>query len=120
MSSPSPLRGAARLVTPLLAAATLALLAPATAGAARRAPGPLAAVGSTNFYADVIAQVGGPRVLVTGIISNPNADPHSYESSTSDAAAVADARLVVQNGAGYDDFMGRLEHASPSSRRTVI
>jgi zinc/manganese transport system substrate-binding protein len=77
-------------------------------------------VASTNVYADVIAQLGGSQVRVTGILSNPNTDPHTYESSTTDAAAVAKATLVVQNGIGYDDFMSKLEAASPNARRVVI
>jgi zinc/manganese transport system substrate-binding protein len=77
-------------------------------------------VASTNVYADVIAQLGGSHVRVTGMLSNPNTDPHSYESSTTDAAAVAQATLVVQNGIGYDAFMNNLEAASPNARRVVI
>ncbi len=77
-------------------------------------------VASTNVYADVVAQLGGSHVKVIGLLSDPNADPHSYESSTKDAAAVAKATLVVQNGIGYDDFMGNLEGASPNAKRVTI
>jgi zinc/manganese transport system substrate-binding protein len=80
----------------------------------------LRVVGAENFYADVIAQIGGPYVKVVSVLSNPNTDPHSYESSTVDASAVAAADLVVQNGVGYDDFMQKLEAASPSDKRKVI
>ncbi len=80
----------------------------------------LHAVGSTNFYADIISQIGGRYVSVVGIISNPATDPHSYESSTRDAAAIATADLVVQNGLGYDSFMAKLEAASPRQARAVI
>lgn len=78
------------------------------------------AVGAENFYTDVIKQIGGSHVAVLGIINNPSADPHSYESSTRDAAAVAGAALVVQNGLGYDAFMNSLEDASPNAGRVVI
>lgn len=77
-------------------------------------------VASTNVYADIISQLGGGHVQVTGILSNPNTDPHTYESSTADAGAVARATLVVQNGIGYDDFMSKLEGASPNPKRVVI
>jgi zinc/manganese transport system substrate-binding protein len=53
-------------------------------------------------------------------MSDPNVDPHTYEASTQDAALVAGASLIVENGLGYDDFMDKLEAASPSSSRTVI
>jgi zinc/manganese transport system substrate-binding protein len=53
-------------------------------------------------------------------MSNPNTDPHSFEASPSVAATVAEAKLVVQNGVGYDDFMTRIESASPDASREVI
>jgi zinc/manganese transport system substrate-binding protein len=83
-------------------------------------PGQIAAVGAENEYADVISQVGGRYVSVTAVESNPNTDPHSFEASPRVAQAVSSARLVVQNGLGYDTFMNRIESASPSSSRKVI
>ncbi|HYZ16611.1 MAG TPA: zinc ABC transporter substrate-binding protein [Candidatus Acidoferrum sp.] len=84
------------------------------------APAPIHAIGAENFYANVISQIGGRYVAVTAILSNPNTDPHSYESSTADASAIASADLVVQNGIGYDGFMNKMEAASPRAGRTVI
>ncbi len=78
------------------------------------------AVGAENEYADVIKQIGGQYVSVTGMMSNPSTDPHTYEASTKDAVLVGNATIVVQNGLGYDDFMNKLESASPNSNRTVI
>ena len=83
-------------------------------------PGVVAAVGAESQYANVIAQVGGRYVAVTSVIANPATDPHAYEASTSVARAVAGARLVVQNGLGYDAFMSQLESASASSSRRVL
>ncbi|MDB5056862.1 MAG: periplasmic solute binding protein [Chloroflexi bacterium] len=113
--------GSARVGIRLLAAA---ILLGATLNAAPRpasAAGTIInAVASTNVYADVISQLGGSHVRVIGILSNPNTDPHTYESSTVDAGAVARAALLVKNGIGYDNFMGKLEAASPSAKRVVI
>lgn len=53
-------------------------------------------------------------------MTDPNADPHEYESSTQDARAFADARLVILNGAGYDDWGQKLLDANPASGRTVV
>lgn len=78
------------------------------------------AVGAENFYANVIQQIGDHHVSTSGIISNPATDPHTYESSTADATAIARAGLVVQNGLGYDAFMQKLEDASPNKARVVI
>src|SRR6267142_632326 len=77
-------------------------------------------VASTNVYGDITAQIGGARVGVTSVLSDPNADPHLFEPGTQNGLAVAQAQVVIQNGAGYDDFMGRLESASPSSSRIVV
>jgi zinc/manganese transport system substrate-binding protein len=77
-------------------------------------------VASTNVYGDITAQIGGAHVGVTSVLSDPNADPHLFEPGTKNGLAVAQAKVVIQNGAGYDDFMGRLESASPSSSRIVV
>lgn len=90
------------------------------AGTAGPAGGVVAAVGAENQYADVIAQIGGSQVHVTAVMSNPNTDPHTFEVSPEVAQQLAGARLVVQNGLGYDPFMTTIERASPSSDRMVI
>ena len=77
-------------------------------------------VASTNVYGDIAAQIGGSHVHVTSLLDNPNADPHLFEPGTQNGLAVAEARLAIQNGAGYDDFMGKLEAASPSKSRIVV
>ena len=89
------------------------------AGAATNG-GRIVAVGAENEYANVIGQIGGSYVTVTAVMSNPNTDPHSFESSPKVAAAVAGAQLVVQNGLGYDDFMDKIEQAAPDAQRKVI
>jgi zinc/manganese transport system substrate-binding protein len=97
------------------------LLAGCGAGAGTGAAhGRILAVGAENQYADVISQIGGRYVSVTAIESNPNIDPHAFEASPSIAQTVSAARLVVQNGLGYDAFMNKIESASPASSRKVI
>jgi len=83
-------------------------------------PVPMKAVAAENFYGDIIQQIGGNRVSVTSILSDPNVDPHEYESNVADAKAIADARLVVENGGGYDDWMDKLLSASANGDRTVL
>ncbi len=89
------------------------------AGVSARA-GQIAAIGAENEYANVISQIGGRYVAVNAIESNPNTDPHTFEASPSVAQEVGAARLVVQNGVGYDTYMNRIEAATPSSSRAVI
>ncbi len=73
-----------------------------------------------NLYGDVLHQLGGRKLRIYAFLSNPNADPHQYESNASTARAVADSRLVIENGLGYDAFMDKLLKASPSSHRILI
>ncbi len=85
-----------------------------------KSDGVISAVGAESQYANVIAQIGGRYVRATAIMSNPNTDPHTFEASPSVAEAVSSARLVVQNGAGYDGFMNTIEAGSPSATRRVV
>jgi zinc/manganese transport system substrate-binding protein len=89
-------------------------------GLASSSGGKINAVAGENFYGDLVSRVGGDLVSVTSILSDPNVDPHSYESSTLNAQQVADATLVVENGLGYDAFLDHLVGASPRSDRQVV
>ncbi|MGI9022893.1 MAG: metal ABC transporter solute-binding protein, Zn/Mn family, partial [Acidimicrobiales bacterium] len=80
----------------------------------------VAAVAAEDMWGSLLAQVAGDRVEVTSIIRDPAVDAHDYEAKPSDGVAVADARLVVVNGAGYDDWASKLVGANPSSTRVVV
>ena len=82
--------------------------------------GTLRVVAAENTYGDIARQIGGPHVDITSILQDPNADPHLFEPGTANGLAVARARVVVQNGLGYDTFMNKLESASPSKHRDVV
>jgi zinc/manganese transport system substrate-binding protein len=53
-------------------------------------------------------------------VTNPNTDPHEYESSATDARALATADYVILNGAGYDDWGDKLLSGNPNSNRKVL
>ncbi len=112
-------RAAATLVL-ALGAGALAGCSPSLAFAGSGSGGRILAVGAENQYADVIQQVGGKYVQVNAIISNPDADPHAFEASPATGRLINAARLVVQNGLGYDTFMNTIENAVPDSSRRVI
>lgn len=65
-------------------------------------------VASTNVYGDIVERIGGDRVDVTSIISDPDQDPHSFEADTRNQLALSKAKVVVENGGGYDDFVDRM------------
>ncbi len=77
-------------------------------------------VAAENFYGDIIKQLGGNHVKVLSILSDPNADPHQYESNVQDGIATAKANLVIENGDGYDTWMDKLLSASPNKNRVVL
>jgi zinc/manganese transport system substrate-binding protein len=108
------------VVMTMVAASSVALtlVAAPVSGASRSTV--IHAVGAENEYANVISQIGGRYVEVQAVMSNPNTDPHTFEASTSVAQEIASAKLIVQNGVGYDAFMNQLESASPSSSRKVL
>ncbi len=83
-------------------------------------PGPIGVVAAENFWGSIAQQVGGVAVKVTSLVTDPNADPHSYEVNSRDARLFAEARLVVVNGAGYDDWATKVLRANPSSKRSVL
>jgi len=77
-------------------------------------------VAGENFWGSLVSQLGGSEVTVQSVVTDPNADPHEYEGSTNDARAFAEARLVILNGAGYDDWGQKLLDANKASNRKVI
>jgi zinc/manganese transport system substrate-binding protein len=77
-------------------------------------------VAGENFWGSVAGQLGGSPVTVRSVVTDPNADPHDYQSDTSTARAFATADYVILNGAGYDAWADKLLSANPSSRRKVF
>lgn len=122
--SPSPSRRLA-----LITGASLALLAGCGSssdsggdGSGAQEPAAsskVAVVASTNVYGDIVEQIGGAKVDVTSIISDPDQDPHSYEANTQNQLALSKAKLVVENGGGYDDFVDRMLKSSGASAEVV-
>jgi len=98
------LRAAALLLAGCLLGACSTAGANGPAGSSRV----IQVVAAENFWGSIAAQVGGRHVRVVSIITNPNTDPHSYEPTAVDARIIAGARLVVENGIGYDPWVAQL------------
>lgn len=101
---------------PLLWAASFGLLV--TIGGVQASP--VTVVAAENFYGNVVSQLGGTRVSVLSILSDPNIDPHEYESNVENAKAIATADLIIENSGGYDDWMDKLVSASPNPHRILL
>jgi zinc/manganese transport system substrate-binding protein len=113
-------RGAGVRAAVLAVMVTLAGCGAHPAASAISTKGKIAVVAAENEYGNVASQIGGRYVTVDSVESNPNTDPHTYEVSPGVAQAVSTAQVVIQNGIGYDDFMTKIEAASPNAQRDVI
>ena len=106
---------------PGLVAVLAALLAACGAAGTTAAPaGTLRVVAAENFWGSIAAQLGGTKVAVTSIITNPNTDPHSYEPTAADARTIAGAQMVVLDGIGYDPWATQLLAANPVGGRVEL
>lgn len=108
------------VLLPLLAVGVLAGCGSSSSSDSSASSGQIVAVGAENEYANVIEQIGGRYVKVNAVENNPNTDPHTYEASPSVAQEVSSAKLIVQDGVGYDTYMEKIESASERSGRKVI
>jgi zinc/manganese transport system substrate-binding protein len=95
-------------------------LAVALASGARAADSKLAVVAAENFYGDIARQIGGDRVDVVNVMSNPDQDPHLFETTPGVVRQIANAQIVILNGADYDPWMDKLLAAAPQPGRVVI
>lgn len=77
----------------------------------------ISVVAAENCYGNIVQQLGAGHVSVISILSDPNVDPHEYESNVHDSVAISQARLVIENGADYDTWMDKLLAASPNPGR---
>jgi len=102
------------------AVAVSLVLAASACGAPADADTSLSVVASTNVYGDLVKQIAGGRVAVTSIISDPDADPHSYEANSRTQLQLSKADVVIENGGGYDDFVDTMLKAANNSNVTVL
>jgi zinc/manganese transport system substrate-binding protein len=100
----------------LLAAASFAALAGSAAG---QEPAKLKVLATFSILGDLVKNVGGDRVEVTTLVG-PNSDAHVYAPAPADAKKVADAKVVITNGLGFEGWMSRLVRASGTKAPVVV
>ena len=93
----------------------------------KKTPAPLSStapalriVAAENFWGSLASQIAGTHGALLSIVTDPNADPHEYESNTADARAVAEADYVIENGAGYDTWMDKLLSTGGKDQRKTL
>jgi zinc/manganese transport system substrate-binding protein len=76
-------------------------------GTPAAASGRIRVVPTTTVLADLVAQVGGDRVIVESLVPK-GGEVHTFDPRPSDSAKLAEADLIVMNGLGLDDWLGRM------------
>jgi zinc/manganese transport system substrate-binding protein len=77
-------------------------------------------VAAENFWGSIATQLGGDKVNVQSIITNPDTDPHDYDPSAADARSLAGAAVVLENGIGYDPWVSKLLASDHATGQHVI
>ena len=118
MSAPRLSRRAAAALFAILFVVTAAAALGATgcaAGGDAAHGGALDVVAAESFLADIAQNVAGERFTVRTLIP-PGADPHAFEPTPKDVAAVAGADLVLINGGGLEGpLLDTLQNAGGSA-----
>ena len=102
----------------LVSLCTALALAALGAAAPARAEEPLKVVASFSILGDMVKNVGGSNVEVT-VLVGPDGDAHSFEPDPADAAALAEADVLVMNGLGFEPWMIRLAAAARTKAKYV-
>jgi zinc/manganese transport system substrate-binding protein len=91
----------------------------ATATTAVEGCRPLRIVATTSILGDVVGQVAGAADRVEVLIPR-GADPHSFQASASQAAALREADLVVVNGLGLEGTLVGIVASAAADGVTVV
>ena len=97
----------------LLTPALLAVALPASAQA------PLKAVATFSILGDLLAEVAGDKVELS-VVVGPDIDAHAYQPRPTDARALADAKVLVSNGLGFEGWIDRLAKAAPFKGKAIV
>ena len=98
------------LLTPTLFAVAL----PASA----QAP-PIKAVATFSILGDLLAEVAGDKVELS-VVVGPDIDAHAYQPRPTDARALAEAKVLVSNGLGFEGWIDRLAKAAPFKGKAIV
>ena len=83
------------------------------------AEGKLPVVASFSVLGDLVRVVGGERVDVQTLVG-PDQDAHVFEPSPSDVKKVAQSRLLVSNGLGFDSWVDKLARSAAYQGTAVV
>ena len=91
-------------------------------GEAGAGEGKVQATTTTTMITDLVRQIGGDRVEVTGLMG-PGVDPHLYKASQGDVAALREADVVFYNGlfleGQMEDILEKTSEQKPAVQVTT-
>ena len=82
------------------------------------AGGKLRVVTTIGMVTDIVKNVGGERVEVTGLMG-PGVDPHLYKASAGDVQRLTSAQLIFYNGLHLESKMGDILAKMSGDTKTV-
>jgi len=115
-AAPAPVAVPAQPTSPPPAEAPTAI--PAEAPTTPTPPG-LKAVATFSIIADLVQNVAGEKIELLVLVGRET-DSHEYEPTPSDAAKLADAQLIFENGLMFETWLDRLYEASGSRARRIV
>ncbi|WP_125770665.1 metal ABC transporter solute-binding protein, Zn/Mn family [Companilactobacillus furfuricola] len=74
---------------------------------------------TVNTYNEPVQSIVGDKYQVEPIIKSVNVDPHSFSPSTNNSKQVADSKLIVANGLGYDDWINKMVTANSQQKNFI-
>lgn len=99
--------------------ATLILTACGNSAATAPANGRLQVIATYSILGDIVQNVGGDTIGLRTLVG-PNGDPHTFQPSPADSAALADSALIFENGLGFEPWLDELYTASGSSAPRMV
>jgi zinc/manganese transport system substrate-binding protein len=81
---------------------------------------PTQVVVTTNVWASIVDQLGGPCAEVSTVITSGAADPHDFEPTAATSADFSASKLAVINGLGYDSWATKIVNSLGDSAPPVL
>jgi ABC-type Zn uptake system ZnuABC Zn-binding protein ZnuA len=114
-----PAATAVPATTTAATAAAIAATGASTAAATAAGPQPLRIIATYSILGDLVQNVVGDTATVQTLVG-PDGDPHVYEPTPSDSAALAEADLIFENGLAFETWIDDLYNASGSQAERVV
>jgi ABC-type Zn uptake system ZnuABC Zn-binding protein ZnuA len=76
-------------------------------------------VATTSIIADVAVQIGGEFIYIQTLLP-VGTDPHSFDPTPQDVVKVAEADLILANGAGLEEFLKPLIESAEAEDRVIF